>query len=143
MSRVAQTNLEESVIAALGQLLPEGNVPIAGKVLASKALRAQIQAHVDTMKAATDARARFVQLVLLDHAQRADMKQLLAGIRNHAEALYGELSPEFASFGFKPRKTPQRTVESKQQAAEKLRATRAARHTMGKRQRAAIHGVVP
>ena len=45
--------------------------------------------------------------------------------------------------GLKPRKVAQRTPLSKVEAAEKLRATRVARHTMGKVQRLAIHGVVP
>ena len=51
---------------------------------------------------------------------------------------------DLADFGLTPRKTrAPATVEQLQVAAEKRRATRAARHTLGKRQKAAIKGVVP
>ena len=142
-SKVVIINLEESVIAALAKLAPDASLPVAGKLVPSKDLQAHLQAHVDTLNAVKDARAKFSQLVARERTQRPEVGPELAGIRNHAAALYGELSPEFASFGFTPRKAPQRTVESKAGAAAKLRATRVARHTMGKRQRAAIHGAAP
>jgi hypothetical protein len=142
-SKGVLTSMEESVIAALAKLEPDTSLPVTGKLVTSKDLQAQIQAHVDAMKSADDARAKVSQFVALDRSLRANLALVLSGIRSYAAGRYGELSPEFASFGFKPKKTPQRTVASKAGAVEKLRATRVARHTMGKRQRAAIHGVVP
>ncbi len=142
-SKTDLLNLEGSVIAALAKLAPDASVPIAGKPVASKDLQAQLQAHVDTMNSVNDAHAKFSQLVGLDKSSREDLAPVLAAIRSYAAGTFGETSPEFSSFGFAPKKVAHRTVESKAEAAEKLRATRVARHTMGKRQRAAIHGVVP
>ncbi len=142
-SKVVLINLEENVIAGLAKLAPDASLPLGGKLVASKDLQAQIQAHVDTMNSVNDARAKFSELVGLNRAQRTAMKPVLATIRNYVAGLYGENSAEFASFGFKPKKVAQRTPLSKVEAAEKLRATRAARHTMGKVQRSTIHGVVP
>jgi hypothetical protein len=141
-SKVVLRNLEESVAAALDKLAPKANIPIAGKLVASKELRAKLLSHISAMDASSDARAKFVQAVSADRDQRAQMTPLLSAIRSYAAGVYGEGSPEFALFGFKPKKVAYRTVQVKAEAVEKLRATRAARHTMGKRQRAAIHGAV-
>jgi hypothetical protein len=142
-NKVGLTNLEESVIAALSKLAPDAILPFGGKPVASKDLQTQLQAHLAAMKSVDDAHAKFSQLVSIEQSQRADIGPVLTGIRSYAAGLYGEKSPEFASFGFKPTITPARTVASKAAAVEKQLATRVARHTMGKRQRAAIHGVVP
>jgi hypothetical protein len=58
-------------------------------------------------------------------------------------AAFGENSQQYASLGFAPRKPAQQTVESKAQAHLKMLATRKARQTLGKVQKAKIHGVVP
>jgi hypothetical protein len=137
------TVLEESVVGGLARLLPDASVPIAGKLIGSKELQARVKAHADILNALRDAHAKVSELVALDQSMRGEMAQLLMGIRNQVSALYGEESAAFASFGFKARKTPQRTPKSKVVAAEKSLATRAARHTMGKRQRSQIHGTVP
>lgn len=58
-----------------------------------------------------------------------------------AAAFLGESSGELLKFGFKPKgKRPPLTLEQKAAKAEKARRTREARHTMGPRQKAAIHG---
>ncbi len=142
-SKVVLINMEENLISGLAKLAPDVSLPVAGKLVTSKELQAQIQAHVDTMNSSNDARAKFLELVGLDKSQRAGIKPILDAVRSYAAGLYGENSAEFASFGLKPRKVAQRTPLSKVEAAEKLRATRVARHTMGKVQRSAIHGVVP
>ena len=142
-NKVGLGSLEESVVTALSKLVPDASLPFAGKPVASKDLQTQLQAHVAAMKSVDDARARFSQLVAIEESQRAVIGPVLSGIRTYAAAQYGEKSPEFASFGFKPRRIPERTVASKAAAVEKRLATRVARHTMGKRQRAAIHGVMP
>ncbi len=141
-NRTVIINLEQSVISALAKLAPDASMPVAGKLVASKDVQAKIQAHVDTMTSLTAARAKASQLHDVDESQRTETDAILTCVRNYAAGLFGENSPEFASFGFLPKKVAQRTLESKTDAAEKVRATRVARHTMGKRQKAAIHGVV-
>lgn len=59
-------------------------------------------------------------------------------------AQLGADNAELATYGGRPRKVPPAlTSEQKLAAVLKAKATRAARHTMGKRQKAAIHGTVP
>ena len=57
-------------------------------------------------------------------------------------AAYGESSKAFAAFGFSARKQATKSAETKAAAVEKLRATRALRHTLGSRQKASLHGEV-
>jgi D-serine deaminase-like pyridoxal phosphate-dependent protein len=79
-------------------------------------------------------------------AVQADLQKLsssatfVAGLRQAVMAAFGKQVDVLADFGLKPRKSVVRTPEQKQEAAAKAKATRAARHTMGKRQRAAITG---
>jgi hypothetical protein len=58
---------------------------------------------------------------------------------------FGEGSQQALDFGFVPPKKATRTVESKVQAVALAKATRGARHTMGKKQKSLIKGtpVVP
>jgi hypothetical protein len=137
------TYLEESIVAGLANLLPNASLPVAGKLMTSQELQARVKAHVNVMKAARATRAKYTELVAQDHSLRVEMGPVLTDVRNYVAALYGEHSAEFASFGFKQRKTPERTPATKVVAAEKMLATRLARHTMGPRQRSKIHGTVP
>jgi hypothetical protein len=57
-------------------------------------------------------------------------------------ATLGPTSQTLSQFGFEPRKPRKRTAVAKAAAAQKSRATRAERHTMGPRQKAAIRGTV-
>ena len=100
-----------------GQLAPYSNV---------HQLRTQLENGVDDRRLSEPQAELFV--LLAKHA---------------AAAAFGESSAEFALLGFSPRKTPiTLTPEQKQHKLEQMRATRAARHTMGKRQKRAVKGDV-
>jgi hypothetical protein len=81
--------------------------------------------------------------VLADRALRTSVTRVLRGLREHLLNVFGDTSPALADFGLAPPKKPLTTPEKKAAAADKMRATRAARHTMGKKQKKAIKGVVP
>src|SRR3979409_1544989 len=80
---------------------------------------------------------------LADRALRTSVTRVLRGLREHLLNVFGDTSPALADFGLAPPKKPVTTPEKKDAAADKMRATRAARHTMGKKQKKAIKGVVP
>jgi hypothetical protein len=56
---------------------------------------------------------------------------------------FGDESQQAIDFGFPPAKKPTRTVKEKTNAVALSKATREARHTMGKRQKEAIKGTIP
>jgi hypothetical protein len=59
------------------------------------------------------------------------------------KATFGSSPDVLADFGLAPKARAQVTVEAKAVAAAKRKATRAARHTMGPKQKKGITGVVP
>lgn len=68
---------------------------------------------------------------------RTEIVPAMYALRDNAEPLFGKNSVEFRAFGFRPRKRREQSAESRRIAAEKARATRKARGTMGKKQRRA------
>ena len=65
--------------------------------------------------------------------------KLVALLRKWIHVSFGSRPEVLVAFGLEPHKPPRElTVEEKQAIGEKIRATRAARHTMGRRQRLAI-----
>jgi hypothetical protein len=67
----------------------------------------------------------------------------LASLRSFVMLKFGSNAiATLADFGFQPRKRTVPTVDTKAAAAEKSLATRAARHTMGPKQKAKIKGTV-
>ena len=76
---------------------------------------------------------------------RAERKAIHANdlvVRAYAYAIVGENSTGFASLGFEPHKIGKPSVATKVVAISKGLATRVARHTLGPRRKAKIHGVV-
>lgn len=126
-NRASKTYLEEQVAAALAAQFPKATLPIGGRLVPSKDVQAKIRKHVATIKLLMGALAKYRQLVATERSESAELAPILAGVRSYAAAMLGEKSPEFAAFGFAPRRVAQRSVESKAQAAQKVRATRAAR----------------
>jgi len=65
-----------------------------------------------------------------------------AALRAWVRAEFGVESTEAIDFGFPAPRKPVRTLEEKTLAAARTKATRAARHTMGKRQKEEIRGML-
>ncbi len=92
-------------------------------------------------KKATASRAQFLADVEAARAAESKVKAIIPAIKNLVSGSFGKKSPVMAEFGFGP-EANKVTAEVRFEAVEKLRATRAARGTMGSRQKAAIHGSV-
>ncbi len=85
----------------------------------------------------------WTQAVAARNAAQAATKQLIKDCEDGAYATFGEGSYQYEELGFAPKKKPAPlTPEQKQTKLERLRATRAARNTLGSRQKKAVKGVV-
>jgi hypothetical protein len=74
---------------------------------------------------------------------RAVAQNLLSGLKTLIVMTYGTKAANvLEDFGFPPAKQPKKAAKVKAVAVDKSLATRAARHTMGKKQKAKIKGVV-
>jgi hypothetical protein len=72
----------------------------------------------------------------------ASLRSVLRALKAFVFSQFGDTSASLVDFGYSPRKARTPSVATKALAAAKLRATREARHTQGKRQKQDVHGVV-
>ena len=105
-------------------------------------LVAVYQAAIDTRNALVPSRAAFDKALAArdsaEVARQATDKKLKAWVVNE----FGAGSQEAQEFGFLPPKIRAKSADTKAIAVEKLRATRTARGTKGKRQREKIKGTI-
>ena len=100
-----------------------------------------LNTRITTANSVDSTRATWQAAILADKNERAKTKSLVSGVRQALEVMFAGSVETLADFGLKPRKTPApRTPAEKVAAVAKAKATRAARHTMSKKQKAAITG---
>jgi hypothetical protein len=119
-----------------------GSFMIAGTSFKTADLITVLQSRLDATKAAESTRAAWQSAVKADHDERAKTKVFLSGLRQALLVAFAGSIDTLADFGLVARKARVISPEKKVAAAERARATRAARHTMSKKQKAAIKGTV-
>lgn len=123
------------------------NVPIVtinNVPYALPALLGLLASYADLFDGAQAAKVTYEDKLKVQHAQAPALRVIAAAFVAFVRASFGTSPQVLNDFGLSPHKarTPQ-TAEQKAQAAVKREATRAARHTLGKRQKAAIKGTAP
>ncbi len=116
---------------------------ISGTVVQTTDIIKRLQALVTTAQAVDTTRAAWRSAVAADKTDRTQQQTFVAGVQKAVRVAFGNRVDTLADFGLPPPKprTPL-TPEQKQASAAKAKATRAARHTMGAEQKAAITGEV-
>jgi hypothetical protein len=100
-----------------------------------------MQGLVNSANAVVASRATWQAAVVADSAGRTKEKAFISGVRQSLFVAFGGAIDTLADFGLTPHKARTAlTPEEKQAAAAKGKATRAARHTMGRKQKAQIKG---
>jgi hypothetical protein len=132
-----------ALIAGTQKHTPNGSLTFGNATYTAASLVQMLQSLADAMTAHDEAhaKARDVLLALRDVATKVG--PVLRAYRRFLVVTYGNATQTLADYGLKPlkAKTPP-TSEQKAKAAAKLRATRKARGTTSKKQKASIHGVV-
>ena len=118
------------------------SIVIGGASATTKDIVAALQSRVDTAKAAASARATWLAAVQADRAERDKTKTFVSGLRQALLVAFVGQVDTLAQFGLTPRRARVVSPEQRVAAAAKAKATRTARHTMGKKQKAAIKGMV-
>jgi hypothetical protein len=91
---------------------------------------------VDTAKAATKAK------LAAEKAQAPNLHSFMAALESFVRATFSNSPDVLADFGLTKKARTPLTVEKKAAAAAKRTATRAARHTMGSKQKKTVKGTV-
>jgi hypothetical protein len=95
-----------------------------------------MRSNVDAAKAAAKAK------LAVEKADMPALRTFLSALVTFVKATYGNSPDVLADFGIHPKARAPLTVEAKTAAAAKRTATRAARHTLGAKQKKGIKGAV-
>jgi hypothetical protein len=139
----------KNTVLATNQKVSEGvdkhfakvkNLTLAGVTYTPATLKATFAAETDAHNALDQSRAQLKEQVATARAAQAKASAARKGLKAYVLGNYGAQAVNvLADFGMTPPKTPgPKTSLAKAQAAARAKATRKARHTMGKRERLAI-----
>ena len=142
-NRLEETAADQHLIDGLNKVA--STIPsfvVGGAPVATKDIVTTLQARLATAKAAESARVAWQTAVQADRDERAKTKTLVSVIKQTLLQYFAGQADTLATFGLTPRKPRAVKPETKVVAAAKAKATRAARHTMGKKQKAEIKGAL-
>jgi hypothetical protein len=94
-----------------------------------------LQSRADAATAVETANANWRSAVKRDHEERAHAKTFVSGLRQALLVAFAGSIDSLADFGLNARKPSIVAPETRVAAAQKDKSTRAARHTMGKKQK--------
>jgi hypothetical protein len=117
---------------------------IAGASVLTTDFVTTLQARIAAIQAAIAAHAALTAAVAAAHAEIARTAALVSGARQALKIAFSGQPTTLGDFGLMPPKvrTPL-TAEEKVAVVAKAKATRAARHTMGSKQKAQVTGTSP
>jgi hypothetical protein len=150
MSKVIRNQSHEA--ALMRQLImgttkhfPNGSqqLTVGGAAFTVTALTALLQSFVDQREAVDASKAATKAKIEAERAQAPSRRGVVSAFVAYVKATFGNSPDLLADFGLSPRKARTAlSAEQKAVAVAKRDATRAARHTMGTKQRKGVKGSV-
>jgi hypothetical protein len=144
--RVTKTRLAERVrdlVLGTQKHSPNGSLMLGGQSFTSQSLTQEFQSLGDALAKADAAKAYWLDTLKQLDDTRARVVPLVGAYRGWLSVTYGNSTAILADYGLSPRKAPlPLTTEQQAAAVAKRAATRAARHTMGPRQKKVVKGNV-
>ncbi len=134
---------DAQVIAGIQKhLQTASSLPLAGATFTPADLVKLVQSRIDLAGTVASNAATWHASLEAEKALNTRLLPILRGLRQYVLNAFGAASPVLADFGFAAPKEATKTPEQKAAAAAKAKATRAARHTMGKNQKKGVKGSV-
>jgi hypothetical protein len=142
-NRPDRTSADQKLIDGMGKHgAAITTILIGGASQTPAEIVATLQARIDSANVVLTSRATWQNAVVTDKAGRAKSKPYVSGLKNALLVAFAGQVDVLADFGLTGRIVRVLTPEERVTAAAKAKATRTARHTMGKKQKAAIKGTV-
>jgi hypothetical protein len=127
---------------AEGRLEATTSLRIRGRVVTAAEITAKLQALIDLRSDVEAAKAAARAKLVVEETEAPELRAFMAAFATYVKAAYDGEPDALADFGIAPKARTEPTVEAKLAAVAKRKATRAARQTLGPRQRLAIKGDV-
>jgi hypothetical protein len=140
-NRAAQIAFFTKVIAGV-KLNVTKAILLGGQTYSPAQIVAAFTAFLQAITDLEAAKTAYQQALVAEEAAAAVADPLVALLKAYAQGTYGKSSPTLTDFGFALAKPGVKTAKVKAAAAEKSKATRVARNTLGSKQKAGIHGTV-
>src|SRR5258708_13072153 len=105
-------------------------------VVRKQSLMERFQAAIDAAEKTKTDRTALHASVAAERTLQLEVAPLRKGLKRFLESRYGNSSAELQKFGLTPAKVPQRPAATKATGVTKAKATRVARGTKGKKQKA-------
>jgi hypothetical protein len=144
MSR--QDRIRKVLAGAQKHFVPPVTFTLAGVAYTTAQLTDLGQKDIAASDAATQAKATWLKAVQVQEDTHAQVDPVFRLFHNYCVAAFGDTTnaaDTLADFGYQPRKPRSKDVAVKNTTAQKARATRKARGTMGPVAKKAIKGTVP
>jgi len=113
---------------------------LGGEIYTPQQLADFVQSRIDKASAVATTHAAWEDALRAYDEVNKKAAVVLGDLRHLLQAAFGRGTTKLASFGFPLPKVPSLTAEQRSKAALKAIATRKARRTMGKKQKALITG---
>ncbi len=140
MNRLAS---DQKLIAGVKQYLAQyASLSVDGQTMTPTNIAALLQARVDALTAVVNAEAALLAARKTESDGRVKSSTFRSALVRLIVGMYFSSPDTLAAFGLSASRVGRKSVAVKAEAVAKSNATRKARHTMGKNQKAAIHGTV-
>jgi hypothetical protein len=144
MNTTQRKQMDQTILAAIQKNLSAAtSLVLLGTTYTPATLEAVFQDDIDEASAAETARAAWLVATKSANAKAAAVSKVRRALQAYATATYGDSDDIRTSWGLPQAKAMSPTVATKAAAQEKAAATRKARGTLGKRQKAKITGSTP
>ena len=142
-SRVTTQGKDQQVLVGIHEELQSMSTLILGaETYTPQSLADFVQSRIDLGNTVATAKAAWLDAVARYAALDRKANLVLGDLRNVVIAAFGRESLKLATFGFVPPRRPTLTQEQVVASVAKGKATRKARKTMGKKQKALVKGEV-
>jgi hypothetical protein len=143
-SHLTRMNNDQKMAEGLRTQLPTvGRLPIGKGTMTPEEIAQVFDERVAATQAVQAAAAAFRAAAKANRDLRSQTASLVNAARQIVMGMFVEAPDSLATFGLAPRRVGKRTVAAQTVAVMKNKATRQARHTLGKRQKEKIKGTVP
>jgi hypothetical protein len=133
---------QQLIAGAAKHLTGVTQVTLLGSSYTPNDLASKLQSLVNLRSDVDAARAVTAAKVAAEAAQAKPLRALMSAFVAYVRVTFGNSPDVLADFGLAPKAQAQVSPETQVIAAAKRKATRAARHTMGPKQKAGVKGVV-
>jgi hypothetical protein len=133
---------EQVIATEVAGVVGTATIMVEGVQMTAAQLGELFSSHVAEINALVKSKAQIHDQVLKQKSSRVTTQKAAQALKAWVAGACGASSPQATTLGFQPPNRHPATVATKAEAQVKSKATRAERHTMGKRQKASIHGTV-